>query len=95
MATSNYILSGQGLASSQNMQACTRCSGLLIREGLFDLFEDTGHMRRWAWRCVQCGDIVDSLILKHRKGVNLPAPATMRRRHWPALQVLTRRPARW
>ena len=37
-----------------------------MRERLFDLFDQTGQMWYWALRCVQCGDIVDSLILKHR-----------------------------
>ena len=54
MATLKNILSpaSLGLGASKNMQACTRCGGLLIGEGLSDPFDDTGHVRRWAWRCV-------------------------------------------
>lgn len=94
MATSKNI-QNQGLGADQNIQACTRCAGLLIREGLFDLFEDTGNMRRWAWRCVQCGDIVDSLILKRRKGIDLPALNVMSRRRWTGIDVLIRKSANW
>ena len=92
MSISNNIHSGPGLGASHNIQACTRCGGLLIREGLSDLFEDTGHMRRWAWRCVQCGDIVDSLILKRRMGADLPALNMMGRRHWTGIEALTKKP---
>ncbi len=86
MATSKNI------HPTQNHLTCARCSGLLIREGLFDLFDDTGQMRRWAWRCVQCGDIVDSLILKHRVGENLPDLTMLHRRRWTGVQTATRRP---
>lgn len=85
MATLKNILSpaSLGLGASKNRQAFTRCGGLLIKA---DLFDDTGHMCRWAWRCVQCGDIVDSLILKHHMGINLPALNAMSRRCWTMLK---------
>ncbi len=39
--------------------SCTRCHGLMIMESIpgFD---------RWWWRCVQCGDRVDRIILRNR-----------------------------
>ena len=90
MATSKNIHPGSGLSTFQNMHTCTRCGGLLIREGLFDLFDDTGHMRRWARRCVQCGDIVDPLILKRRMGLERPALKLLSRRRWTGIDVLTK-----
>ena len=95
MATSPNIYQGPNSAASQHIQACTRCGGLLIREGLFDLFGDTGHMRQWAWRCVQCGDIVDSLILKRRAGMDLPALNPMSRRRWTSIEALIKKPTHW
>lgn len=97
MATLKNILSPASLGSgaSKNMQACTRCGGLLIGEGLSDPFDDTGHVRRWAWRSVQCRDIVDSLILKHHMGINLPALNVMSRRRWASMEALTRKPVHW
>lgn len=65
MAISKNIYSKLGLGSSQNVPTCARCSGLLIKE-LFDPFDDTGLIHQWAWWCAQCGNIVDSLIFKHR-----------------------------
>ncbi len=90
MATSKNI-QDQRLGAYQDMHTCNRCGGLLIREGLFDLFDDTGHMRRWARRCVQCGDIVDSLILKHRMGVGLPSLKLLNRRRWTGIDVLIKK----
>ena len=41
MATAKNI-QNRGLGTGQDMHTCNRCGGLLIREGLFDLFDDTG-----------------------------------------------------
>lgn len=90
MATSKNI-QDQKLGAYQNMHTCTRCGGLLIREGLSDLLDDTGHVRRWARRCVQCGDIVDSVILKHRAGVDLPALNATGRRRWTGIDILIKK----
>ena len=90
MAASKNIRS-QGLDAFQKMHTCNRCDGLLIREGLFDPFDDTGHMRRWARRCVQCGDIVDPLILKHRMGMELPVLKPLSRRRWTGIDVLIKK----
>ena len=95
MATSKNIYPVPNSGAFQNIQTCTRCGGLLIREGLFDLYDDTGHMRRWAWRCVQCGDIVDSLILKHRMGVSLPALNPIKRRRWTGVDVVIKKSMHW
>lgn len=98
MSTAKKIRLGQGLGASQIVPACTRCAGLLIRESLLDLFDDTGHIRRWAWRCVQCGDIVDALILRHRTCADLSTLNVMRRRHWMgvnSLMTLVKKPANW
>ncbi len=87
MATSKNIQS-QGPVTEQDMHACKRCGGLLSREGLFDLFDDTGQMRRWAQRCVQCGDIVDALILRRRMGAELPNLKLLSRRRWTGVEAL-------
>lgn len=45
---------------------CDRCGGLMVREFCMDLFNGTGELEFGAKRCVQCGDIVDPVILKNR-----------------------------
>ena len=45
---------------------CSRCGGLMVTEQCFDLFSDSGHLDFLAKRCVQCGELVDSVILQNR-----------------------------
>ncbi len=47
-------------ASVHNTDRCPRCSGLMVAEWREDLSDYT------AQRCVQCGEIVDPVILKNR-----------------------------
>lgn len=46
---------------------CDRCGGLLVADHYVDLLDDQGHQSCTALRCVQCGDIVDPIILKNRR----------------------------
>lgn len=57
---------------------CIRCGGFLVRDGSLSLFNCTAN------RCVQCGDVVDAVILSHRllkhdSGSVRPQPAWGRR----------------
>ena len=78
-----------GISTEAHARSCTRCGGLFIRESLFDLYDETGQMRRWALRCVQCGDVVDSLILKNRTLEELPNPRPEHRRRWAKMQSVS------
>jgi hypothetical protein len=60
-------LSGSG-GLQRNREAsmmCHRCRGLLIEEHCYDLLDHEISLR--AWRCISCGNIVDSVILKNRR----------------------------
>ncbi len=46
--------------------SCTRCGGLLVGERCMDIGESLGGYWFWAMRCVQCGDIIDEVILRNR-----------------------------
>ncbi len=46
--------------------SCTRCGGLLVDERCMDIGESLGGYWFMAMRCVQCGDIVDEVILRNR-----------------------------
>lgn len=46
---------------------CWRCGGLMVIEHCFDLLDDTGHLDFLAQRCVQCGELVDPIILMNRR----------------------------
>jgi hypothetical protein len=38
----------------------------MVIEHCFDLLDDTGHINFAAQRCVQCGELVDPVILMNR-----------------------------
>lgn len=46
---------------------CWRCEGLMVVEQCSDLTGDAGHPDCQARRCVQCGEIIDSVILQNRR----------------------------
>src|SRR6185436_3476183 len=52
--------------SSYTQHNCARCSGHMTREMCIDLQSDSGGINFWAFRCVQCGDIIDEVILRNR-----------------------------
>ena len=45
---------------------CTRCRGCMIRDQFMDLRDDTGQLNFFAWRCLNCGEVLDGIVLKHR-----------------------------
>ena len=49
-----------------HQSSCSRCGGLLVREVCMDLFNPTGELEVNARRCVQCGAIIDPVILANR-----------------------------
>jgi hypothetical protein len=52
-----------------NPKRCHRCESIMIYEKFYGLQE---HF--WGWRCICCGDIVDSLILENRDSIAVGAP---------------------
>ena len=45
---------------------CQRCSGYMANEMCTDLQSDSGYSTFWVSRCIQCGNIVDEVILRNR-----------------------------
>jgi hypothetical protein len=43
---------------------CVRCGGLLVAEPCTDFWEDVKNLA--VRRCVQCGELVDQVILQNR-----------------------------
>ena len=64
---------------SQGPDACCRCGGLMKAESIFDLVEN--EIEFMSARCLQCGDIVDPVILMNRSGKGLMSSRTGRARH--------------
>ena len=47
-------------------QSCSRCSGHVVPDICIDLESDNGHSTCRVLRCIQCGDIVDEVIMQNR-----------------------------
>ena len=58
------------------MARCPRCGGLMVPEQCFDLRSDNGHLDFPAKRCVQCGELVDPVILRNRRHRLVAMPKT-------------------
>lgn len=65
-----------------NNDQCNRCGGLLVNEHCTDLFDNTGQMDFPALRCVQCGEVVDVVILLNRLRVPTAGNAHHRPTKW-------------
>jgi hypothetical protein len=46
---------------------CDRCGGLMVADFCMDLLFCIGETKFAAKRCVQCGEIVDPVILRNRQ----------------------------
>jgi hypothetical protein len=58
---------------------CPRCGGLMVAERCVDVLDDTGRLHFSAGRCVQCGELVDPVILQNRR-LRLSGVAGIRKR---------------
>jgi hypothetical protein len=45
---------------------CTRCRGLMVPDRFVDLRDDTGRLEFVGWHCINCGEVVDPVVLTHR-----------------------------
>lgn len=61
-------LRGRRVSSAVLHEAmCTRCGGLMVNDFCTDLLNSTGELEFAAKRCVQCGEVVDPIILRNRR----------------------------
>jgi hypothetical protein len=87
MASSRFLIHGDPGASRFD---CTRCGGLMVQEHCTDLLDNTGQLDFGARRCVQCGEVVDPVILYNRKsrpGVASGSGSNWSRRRLPAARL--------
>ena len=62
-------------SASPHQSTCTRCSGLMVTDFYMDLLFCIGETNCAAQRCVQCGEIVDPVILRNRRIKQEPVAA--------------------
>jgi len=66
---------------------CRRCHGLMVKDSFVDLRDATGYLKFQGWRCVNCGEVIDPVVLTHRiEEQPLPCRGKTRdRRGWERL----------
>ena len=52
--------------ATQHESTCTRCGGFMVNDSYLDLLNNVGDLKFVAKRCVQCGEVVDPVILRNR-----------------------------
>jgi uncharacterized Zn finger protein len=55
------------------MTKCTRCQGLMVEDHCIDFEGTYGYMWTKAHRCMNCGNVHDSVIGQHRQAKRQPA----------------------
>jgi len=51
----------------QQESICSRCGGFMVGDFCMDLLNSTGELEFAASRCLQCGEVVDPVILQNRR----------------------------
>ncbi len=46
---------------------CPRCTGNMVTEVFEDMKDDTGRINFHGYRCLICGEILDSVIMANRE----------------------------
>ncbi|MBH0196126.1 MAG: hypothetical protein HP494_11160 [Nitrospira sp.] len=57
-----------------NQSTCARCGGLMVNEFFMEVLDSIGELKSPAKRCVQCGEVVDFVILVNRQQGQQPMP---------------------
>lgn len=65
-ATIGELLSQSDLSTALTQSSCLRCGGLMVNEVSIDLMNSASELECVTRRCVQCGDILDPVILRNR-----------------------------
>ena len=74
--TKNEQLGSHTVSSAvPNESMCTRCDGLMVQDFCMDVLVCIGETEFAAKRCVQCGEVVDSVILRNRGTKQNPVAA--------------------
>ncbi len=55
-----------GVERKEAIVTCRRCHGLMVMDDSVDMDERDGLSDVKAWRCVQCGEWIDNVILRNR-----------------------------
>lgn len=68
---------------------CQRCEGLMVLEQYDDVEWGSAGYEVSAWRCLNCGAIVDSVIAAHHRPTYKTEPDPLRRQRLKKLVMAT------
>ena len=46
--------------------SCSRCNGCMVEDFLLDMEDSSGPMWLQAWRCMNCGNVAESVLQRNR-----------------------------
>jgi hypothetical protein len=75
---------------ARSTSACSRCGGLLVKTFCITPKEGIADFQIDVMKCLQCGDIVDPVILKNRFCEDLPNPRPPKKFRWASVQATSR-----
>jgi hypothetical protein len=74
--TKNEQLANHRVSSAGHHEStCARCCGFMVNDSYLDLLNNVGESKFSAKRCVQCGEVVDPVILRNRGARQEPMTA--------------------
>ncbi len=74
--TKNEQLANHRVSSAGHHEStCARCCGFMVNDSYPDLLNNVGESKFSAKRCVQCGEVVDPVILRNRGARQEPMTA--------------------
>lgn len=79
------------IAHIMNTPSCERCGGLLIKEYCLDASNPDGQVWITTKHCVQCGNVVDPVILKNQEEALSPHQVERSARPRPSYGVALQR----
>lgn len=47
--------------------SCSRCKGCMVEDFLLDMEDSSGPMWLQAWRCMNCGNVTESVLQRNRQ----------------------------
>lgn len=66
---------------------CQRCRGCMVRDHFMDVLNVSGEMDFEGWRCLNCGDITDPVIVRHQHSP--PIVSARPKRRWSEVSPRT------
>lgn len=57
----------QAWDSQSNAKSCPRCHGYMIHDSYLDPYSNSGTFAIAILRCVQCGNVLDPVIVTNRR----------------------------